>query len=107
MLSSTWPLSRMDGGKHAAIFEQIIFTAGKASGDLAYPMLYCPEILSVDKVADITNIYAGAGDRANAPSAGADLFVVSHMSPEEKWVEGGEGMWALLDMAFPSNAAER
>ncbi|KAI9352207.1 cytosol aminopeptidase family, catalytic domain-containing protein [Obelidium mucronatum] len=106
------------GSKHAgfvsnnADFETLIYNAGKASGDLAFPMLYCPEFLSVEKVmpskvADMTNIPSAAGDRTNAPSAGAGLFVLSHMSPEEKWVEGGEGLWAHIDMAFPSNAAGR
>ncbi|KAJ3030372.1 UNVERIFIED_CONTAM: putative aminopeptidase npepl1 [Siphonaria sp. JEL0065] len=106
------------GTKHAgfvsnnAEFETIIYNAGKASGDLAYPMLYAPEFLSAakvmpSKVADMTNIPAGAGDRGNAPSAGAGLFVLAHMSPEEKWAEDGEGLWCHVDMAFPSNAGGR
>ncbi|KAJ3084687.1 hypothetical protein BCR33DRAFT_717863 [Rhizoclosmatium globosum] len=105
------------GSKHAgfvsnnADFETVVYKAGKVSGDLAYPMVYCPEFHGVEKVmpskvADMTNI-PGAAERTNAPSAGAGLFVVSHMSPEEKWAEGGEGLWAHIDMAFPSAAAGR
>ncbi|KAJ3089404.1 hypothetical protein HK100_007758, partial [Physocladia obscura] len=106
------------GAKHAGLvsnsadFEHLMVSAGKASGDLAFPMLYCPEFISVEnvmpsKVADMTNIPGNLGDRTNAPSAGAGLFVQSHLSPEEKWLESGDGMWCHVDMAFPSRTAGR
>ncbi|KAJ3397197.1 leucyl aminopeptidase [Chytriomyces confervae] len=106
------------GAKHAGFvsnsfeFEGMLSRAGLGSGDLAYPLMYCPEFLSVDKVmsskvADMTNIPAAAGDRANAPSAASGLFVAAHLSPEEKWTESGVGMWAHIDMAFPCNSGGR
>ncbi|KAJ3263278.1 putative aminopeptidase npepl1 [Chytriomyces hyalinus] len=88
-------------------FEGMVVDAGKASGDLARAMLYCPEYLAVDtafksQVADMINYSGGGIDRVNAPSSAAGFFVGAHLVPEEKWVENGEGMWAHIDMALPS-----
>ncbi|KAI9352206.1 cytosol aminopeptidase family, catalytic domain-containing protein [Obelidium mucronatum] len=89
-------------------FEKEVVEAGKASGDLAFPMLYCPEYQGVDKimpsvVADSKNWLSSM----DVPSASAGLFVGSHLVPDEKWVEEGEGLWAHIDMALPSKALGR
>ncbi|ORY49518.1 hypothetical protein BCR33DRAFT_695273 [Rhizoclosmatium globosum] len=90
-------------------FEQTVVSAGRASGDLAYPLIFCPELIGIgtlmkSEVADMKN---SASDRSNAPSTGAGMFVHSHLSPEEKWVENGEGLWAHIDMAYPVTVGAR
>ncbi|KAJ3111669.1 putative aminopeptidase npepl1 [Physocladia obscura] len=87
--------------------EKDIITSGKKSGDLCYPMVYAPEFLGVDKalpskVADMIN-----WKETPASSSVAGMFVGAHLVPDEKWVEGGEGKWAHIDIAFPSVALDR
>ncbi|KAJ3202143.1 putative aminopeptidase npepl1 [Entophlyctis luteolus] len=118
MATLTGAQAQATGLRHAGIMsnsaelEEIVLTAGKFSGDLAFPLLYAPEFLGVDQVmssvvADMTNIPSNSKDMTNASSASSGLFVASHMSPEKKWEEGGEGMWCHIDMAFPSKSAGR
>ncbi|KAI8609597.1 hypothetical protein BC830DRAFT_1261846 [Chytriomyces sp. MP71] len=101
------------GTRHAGFvsnhreLETLVEAAGRASGDLAKAMLYCPPYLGADKsfkseVADMINYNAGGSWRIDAPSSSAGMFVGAHLVPEEKWVEDGEGWWAHIDMALPS-----
>ncbi|KAI8846689.1 hypothetical protein BC829DRAFT_398002 [Chytridium lagenaria] len=98
------------GRRHAGVlsnsgeFEQIVLDAGRASGDLTFPLVYAPEFHGIAKqfdseVADMKN---SVKERMDAGSSSAGLFIQAHMVPEEKWKEGGEGLWAHVDMAFPS-----
>ncbi|KAJ3097796.1 putative aminopeptidase npepl1 [Phlyctochytrium planicorne] len=98
------------GRRHAGVLsnsgdlESIVIQAGKVTGDLAFPLIYCPDFHGISKqfeseVADMKN---SVRERADVGSSSAGLFVQAHMSPEEKWKEGGEGQWAHIDMAFPS-----
>ncbi|KAJ3204271.1 putative aminopeptidase npepl1 [Dinochytrium kinnereticum] len=113
------------GRRHAGVlsnsgdFEKIFVDAGRRSGDLLFPLIYAPEFHGISKqfergvklidhvalialfseVADMKN---SVKERADVGSSSAGLFIQAHMSPEEKWKEGGEGMWAHVDMAFPS-----
>jgi len=90
-------------------FEKQIVDAGKVSGDLCYPLIYCPEFFGVDKqyyssVADMKNSVKA---RNNAASSCAGHFIEEHL--DKDWVEnqrikyGDEQyMWAHLDIAFPA-----
>ncbi|OUM66498.1 hypothetical protein PIROE2DRAFT_20155 [Piromyces sp. E2] len=90
-------------------FEKQIIDAGKVSGDLCYPLIYCPEFFSVEKqyysaVADMKN---SVKVRNNAGSSCAGHFVEEHIDKE--WKENqcnkygeGEFMWAHLDVAYPA-----
>jgi probable aminopeptidase NPEPL1 len=90
-------------------FEKQIIDAGKLSGDLCYPLIYCPEFLGIDKqyyspVADMKNSVKA---RNNAASSCAGHFVEEHIDKE--WKENqcnkygeGEFMWAHLDVAYPA-----
>jgi len=90
-------------------FEKYIVEAGKVSGDLCYPLIYCPEFLGIEKqyyspVADMKNSVKA---RNNAASSCAGHFVEEHLDKE--WKENqmkkyGEGqyMWAHLDVAYPA-----
>ncbi|KAJ3059979.1 putative aminopeptidase npepl1 [Podochytrium sp. JEL0797] len=90
-------------------FETTVVQSGRASGDLAFPLIFCPELIGIgslmkSEVADMKN---SASDRSNAPSTGAGMFVHSHLSPEDKWIENGEGLWAHVDMAYPVTVGSR
>ncbi|KAG4101362.1 hypothetical protein H8356DRAFT_1656821 [Neocallimastix lanati (nom. inval.)] len=90
-------------------FEKQILDAGKVSGDLCYPLIYCPEFFGVDKqyyssVADMKNSVKA---RNNAASSCAGHFIEEHLDKE--WVENQRSkygdeqyMWAHLDIAFPA-----
>jgi len=95
------------GKLHAGILanteelEQIAVKAGLASGDLAYPLLYAPELLKKEfnsKVADMKN---SVKDRSNAQCSCAGHFIESHIDPSY------EGGWLHVDMAGPGTKAER
>ena len=95
------------GRKHAGILantqrlEERMVNAGLVSGDLTFPLLYCPEMLNDEfksKVADMKN---SVKDRGNAQSSCAGHFIERHLSNEYK-----EG-WVHVDMAGPGTKEER
>jgi probable aminopeptidase NPEPL1 len=74
---------------------------GLQSGDLVYPMLYCPELLVKEfdsKVADMKN---SVKDRSNAQSSCAGHFVEAHLH------ESYQGEWLHIDMAGPGSKDDR
>lgn len=92
------------GRKHAAIFcndeglEERTMASGKRTGDLCFPMLYCPEFhreMFSSAVADMKNSVA---DRMNAQSSCAGQFIGNHL---ESYLDGG-GKWVHIDMAGPA-----
>lgn len=95
------------GKVHAAILanteelETKAVTAGRASGDLCYPVLYAPELLQSEfrsKVADMKN---SVKDRSNAQCSCAGHFIESHIDPRYT------GGWLHVDMAGPGTKGER
>lgn len=98
------------GKMHAAILtnkeelEQTAVKAGLASGDLCYPLLYAPELLTKEfnsKVADMKN---SVKDRSNAQCSCAGHFIESHI--DSNYIER-DGGWLHVDMAGPGTKAER
>lgn len=97
------------GRKHAAVFcsddglEEVAHNAGIKTGDLCFPMLYCPEFhreMFASKVADMKN---SVSDRMNAQSSCAGQFIANHI---EDYLEEG-GRYLHIDMAGPSMADGR
>jgi probable aminopeptidase NPEPL1 len=97
------------GRRHAAIvsntdnLEAIAVTAGKYSGDLTFPIIYCPEFLKSEfssKVADMKN---SVKDRSNAQSSCAGQFIGNHI---DSYMSAG-GEWLHVDMAGPVSSGER
>lgn len=95
------------GKTHAGILatspemEDAAVAAGLNSGDLVYPLLYCPELLMKEfdsKVADMKN---SVKDRGNAQTSCAGHFIESHLD------ELYEGEWLHIDMAGPGSKDER
>lgn len=90
------------GKFHAAIYtnaenaEAQFVEAGKRSGELCFPVVYCPEFHKREfssKMADCTNSVAG---RSNAQVSCAGHFI-------EKSLAGGfKGSWVHVDLASPA-----
>ena len=81
---------------NTAALEAFLVAAGKRSGDLCFPLLYCPELLGVapmfpSEVADMKN---STRDRSNAPSSGAGHFIEEHLCSS-----GSKPAWAHIDIA--------
>lgn len=107
MATLTGAQSIITGKRHGAILtknqdtEDRIYNAGKASGDLVFPLLYAPELLNPEfssKVADMKNSVA---NRNNAQSSCAGHFIESHID------ESFRGDWVHIDMAGPGSDKDR
>ncbi|KAG7251944.1 hypothetical protein CRUP_010325, partial [Coryphaenoides rupestris] len=72
--------------------------AGRSSGDLAHPLVYCPEL----HFSEFTSALADMKNSvANAQSSCAGLFIGAHLGFD--W----PGVWVHVDMAYPVHAGER
>ncbi len=94
------------GKRHAGILansaalEARAVQAGLHTGDLVFPMLYCPELLRSEfksKVADMKN---SVKDRMNAQSSCAGHFIGEHLGTYQ-------GQWLHVDIAGPAWAEDR
>ncbi|ORZ37153.1 cytosol aminopeptidase family, catalytic domain-domain-containing protein [Catenaria anguillulae PL171] len=80
--------------------EKAMLAAGKATGDVCFPMLYAPELLIKlfeSQVADLKN---SVSDRMNAQSSAAGHFVEAHLAEDYK------GAWVHVDIAGPAESAK-
>lgn len=80
--------------------EQLSVEAGRASGDLVWPLPYAPELFRKEfssKVADLKN---SVRDRMNAQSSCAAQFIAEHLGDFE-------GRWLHLDIAGPAVDKDR
>ncbi|KAG5510119.1 hypothetical protein JKF63_07015 [Porcisia hertigi] len=91
------------GSRHAGIYvsdanaERDLVTAGLRSGDVCFPVLYCPEYheeVYKSSCADMRNI---ANSPSSAGSSCGGYFVEQHMHKRFK------GPFLHVDMAFPSS----
>ena len=91
------------GQMHAAILsaqedeETGLVTAGKNSGDLAFPILYCPEFHRLNYKSEVADMKNSVTNRADAASSASGWFIYDHMN-----AAGYTGKWAHIDMASPS-----
>lgn len=77
--------------------------AGRASGDLVHPLMWCPELFThefASKVADMKN---SVHDRSNGQVSCAAQFIGNHLPPG--WTD--QGKWLHIDMAAPAYSGER
>ncbi|KHJ98215.1 cytosol aminopeptidase family, catalytic domain protein [Oesophagostomum dentatum] len=108
MATLTGAQSYLSGKYHAALltncdeWEQKVREAGRLSGDLVAPMVFCPDLHFSDlksPVADMRN--SNLGKMEGPPSAIAGLFIGAH-------IDFGEGIkWMHLDIASPAECGER
>uniref|UniRef100_A0A1I7WSH7 CYTOSOL_AP domain-containing protein n=1 Tax=Heterorhabditis bacteriophora TaxID=37862 RepID=A0A1I7WSH7_HETBA len=108
MATLTGAQSWMTGKLHGAIltnseeWESKACSAGRRSGDLLAPMVFCPDLHFSDlksPIADMRN--SNLGKMEGPPSAIAGLFIGSH-------IDFGEGLnWLHLDIAAPAESSDR
>ena len=95
------------GKRHAAVvcndadLEARAVLAGKRSGDLTWPLPYCPELFRKEFRSECADLKNSVKDRMNAQTSCAAQFVAEHLDPE--W----EGAWIHVDMAGPVTAEDR
>lgn len=88
-------LSNCDDCQRAA------FEAGRTSGDLNFPLPYCPELHFSEFNSAVADMKNSVADRSNAQSSCAGLFIGAHLGFEYP------GKWIHLDMASPVYSGER
>uniref|UniRef100_A0A4W3J0M9 Aminopeptidase like 1 n=1 Tax=Callorhinchus milii TaxID=7868 RepID=A0A4W3J0M9_CALMI len=95
------------GKYHAAIlcntedWEVASVKAGKNSGDLVHPLVYCPELHFSEFTSAVADMKNSVADRDNAQSSCAGLFIGAHIGFE--W----PGIWVHVDIASPVHTGER
>jgi len=94
------------GLRHAALFcndeelEATAMLAGKATGDLTFPTLYCPEFHRPEFSSTVADMKNSVANRMNAQASCAGQFIGNHL---EEYLQAG-GKWCHIDMAGPCNA---
>ncbi len=97
------------GRNHAAIasnsdsLEDIAVAAGKYTGDLTFPILYCPEFYRNEFRSAVADMKNSVADRSNAQSSCAGQFIANHI---DEYLNNG-GQWLHVDMAGPVNVGDR
>lgn len=97
------------GKHHGAVlsndenWEKATVRAGYNSGDMTFPVVYCPELHFSEFTSAVADMKNSVADRSNAQSSCAGLFIGSHL------VDGFQfkGSWIHVDMAYPVHAGER
>lgn len=89
------------GKYHGAIlcnrddWEQRAVRAGRSSGDLLAPIVYCPELHFSEFSSAVADMKNSVADRSNALASCAGLFIGAHLG------FGYAGAWLHVDMASP------
>ncbi|KAB0804806.1 hypothetical protein PPYR_01776 [Photinus pyralis] len=95
------------GKYHGAIlsnnedWEQFCMQAGQVSGDLLFPIPYCPELHFSEFASAVADMKNSVADRSNAQSSCAGLFIGAHLGFDYP------GVWVHVDMALPVYSGER
>lgn len=91
------------GTHHGAVLsafedeETGLVAAGKISGDLTFPILFCPEFHRTNYKSECADMKNSLTNRADATSSASGWFVYDHMN-----AAGYSGKWAHIDMASPA-----
>merc|ERR1712150_409018 len=75
--------------------------AGRKSGDLSFPLVYCPEFHFPEFNSAVADMKNSVADRSNAQSSCAGLFINAHLGFDYP------GVWLHIDMAYPVHVGER
>uniref|UniRef100_A0A0K8TL09 Putative aminopeptidase npepl1-like protein n=1 Tax=Tabanus bromius TaxID=304241 RepID=A0A0K8TL09_TABBR len=86
---------------NSAEWENKSVEAGRKSGDLLAPIIYCPELHFSEFASAIADMKNSVADRNNAQSSCAGLFVAAHIGFDFP------GVWVHVDMATPVHCGER
>ena len=77
--------------------EIAMVAAGKRSGDLVFPILFCPEFHRLNYKSEIADMKNSVSNRTDAVSSASGWFVYDHMN-----AAGYTGNWVHVDMAYPA-----
>ena len=89
------------GRNHAAVvcndeeLENAAVRTGKSSGDLVFPLPYCPEFYRGEFKSEVADMKNSVKDRMNAQTSCAGQFIADHLG---KYT----GPWLHVDLAGPS-----
>lgn len=92
------------GIHHAAIFsnaeeaESLFVDAGKRSGDLCFPVIYCPEFHNVEFQSEVADYKNSVKRRSNAQVSCAGQFIGNNLA------KGYTGNWVHVDLASPATS---
>lgn len=86
---------------NSADWEEKTFHAGLASGDMSFPLVYCPELHFSEFYSAVADMKNSVADRNNAQSSCAGLFINAHLGFDFP------GTWVHVDMAAPVHTGER
>ncbi|XP_025200402.1 probable aminopeptidase NPEPL1 [Melanaphis sacchari] len=95
------------GKYHAAVmsnseqWEKNVVSAGLISGDLTFPIVYCPELHFCEFSSSVADMKNSVADRSNATSSCAGLFIAAHLGFDTA------NQWIHVDIAGPSHYGER
>lgn len=95
------------GRYHAAVltnreeWEEYCLQAGRASGDLTFPIPFCPELHLPEFSSAFADMKNAVADRGNAQSSCAGLFIFAQLGVDFP------GSWIHVDMASPCHCGER
>lgn len=90
------------GKLHAAVYarseeiETALVREGRRSGDLVFPVLYCPELHSAEFASQVADQRNSVANRSNAQVSCAAYFIEASLAPTFK------GHWAHVDIASPA-----
>jgi len=82
-------------------WEAAISRAGRASGDLSFPSVFCPELQFPEFTSAVADMKNSVADRNNGQPSCAGLFILAHLGFD--WT----GSWMHVDMAAPAYCGER
>ncbi|KAF2366469.1 Peptidase M17 leucyl aminopeptidase C-terminal [Trinorchestia longiramus] len=107
MATLTGAQATATGKYHAGVvsnneeLEQCTVRAGRASGELAHALPYCPELHFPEFASVVADMKNSASDRNNAASSCAGLFIAAQLGFDFS------GLWVHIDMAAPVYLGER
>lgn len=94
------------GQRHAAIYcnteasETRFVDAGKACGDLCFPVVYCPEFHNAEFASAVADYKNSVRNRSNAQVSCAGQFIGNNLAKDYK------GEWVHVDLAGPATRDE-
>ncbi|MFN6193551.1 MAG: M17 family metallopeptidase, partial [Planctomycetota bacterium] len=94
------------GDLHAAVvsndeaIEQALLHAGRATGDLCWPLPFAPEFYRSEFSSPIADMRNSVKNRSNAQSSCAAEFIHWHL-------DGTKARWGHVDLAFPAFRGDR
>lgn len=82
-------------------WETAVSSAGRISGDLSFPAVFCPELQFPEFTSAVADMKNSVADRNNAQPSCAGLFIFANLGFEFP------GVWMHVDMAAPACSGER